>query len=131
MSYMDENKNENNKGKKFLSWSLAFLFVTLVLFLLNNLLELQIIKKSISLVLLATAVTFLLLGLFIRKFHFTVRSRNRILITIILCLIFSAILLIFFEKGLFLSLSFFFVWLIGGLSIYILERNNNESKKVL
>jgi hypothetical protein len=114
-------------NRKFLLWSLAFLFVTLALFFLNNVLEWQFIKKNIPLVLLTTAVVFLFIGLLVRESDISVVSKKRVAFTIVICLILSALLFVFFEKGLILTLSFFFVWLIGGLSLYTSKRNNTES----
>lgn len=114
-----------NDKKKFLTWGFAFLFTTLTLFFLNNVVGLHFIKESIPLTLLATSITFLVFGLIIRKTRLQVHSISRIIITLVICVSLSGILLYFLDYGMALSVSFFMVWLIGGILLFYWRNQQN------
>ena len=105
-------------NKKFFIWSFSFLFATITLFFFNNVIGMHFVKESIPLTLLVTSITYLIVGLIIRKKLVQVQSLKRILFTLIVCSIISAILLIFLEKGILLTLSFLIIWFIGGILLF-------------
>jgi FtsH-binding integral membrane protein len=107
-----------NDTKKFLTWGFAFLIGMLSLFFLNNVVGLHFIKESIPLTLLATSMTFLVLGLIIRKIRLQVHSIRRIIITLVICILLSGLLLYLLDYGMALSISFFLVWLVGGILLF-------------
>jgi FtsH-binding integral membrane protein len=114
-----------NDTRKFLTWSFAFLVAMLLIFFLNNVVGLHFIKESIPLTLLATSITFLVFGLIIRKTRMRVHSIRSIIITMVVCVSLSGLLLYILDYGMALSVSFFMVWLIGGILLFSWRNQQN------